>query len=257
MRSNNLEKERMGKINKNTNGSLMEIIKYNNSNDILVRFEKGNLVNTEWSKFLKGQVRNVFDITVYDVGYLGEGQYKSRDKHGKHTPQYAVWSGMLQRCYSEKQQIKQPTYKDCYVVKEWHNFQTFASWFDQNYYKIDGMRMHLDKDILIKGNKIYSPETCVFAPQIINTLFVKNDVKRGELPLGVSWNRNTQNYEVHCHSSNGKHDFLGKYNDPYDAFNAYKTYKEKIIKRIAEEYKNKIPVNLYEAMIKYQVEITD
>ena len=64
---------------------------------------------------------------------------------------------------------------DCSVYEGWHNFQNFAKWYEDNYYEIEEEQMHLDKDILVKGNKVYSPDTCVFVPETINGLFVKSN----------------------------------------------------------------------------------
>jgi hypothetical protein len=153
-----------------------------------------------------------------------------------------------------------PTYKGCTVDESWHNFQNFAAWYDKNFYEIDGERMELEKDILIKGNKVYSPETCVFAPHSINSLFVKGNSIRGEFPIGVYRHTQTNKYIAQCKISlNGvkKTINLGIYETPERAFIAYKSYKENLIKQKAENYKDKIPSKLYEAMINYKVEITD
>lgn len=65
---------------------------------------------------------------------------------------------MLERCYSQTYQEKFPAYKGCSVVEDWHNFQIFAKWFDENY--VEGY--HIDKDIKIDGNRVYGPDTCMF-----------------------------------------------------------------------------------------------
>lgn len=118
----------------------------------------------------KGNVRNVYDRNLFNVGYLGEGIYKSKVNR-KNTTQYNAWQNMLRRCYNESYQEKHPTYIGCEVIKEWHNFQNFTKWYDENYYEIEGQIMDLDKDIMVIGNKIYSPETYLFVPQSINKLF--------------------------------------------------------------------------------------
>lgn len=109
----------------------------------------------------------VYDKSAYGVGYIGEGAYKISFKRVFY-PHYIYWRTMMKRCYSDHFHTQFPTYKDCSVVKDWHNFQNFAKWYDENYYEIGEEMMHLDKDILVKGNKVYSPETCVFVPQSIN-----------------------------------------------------------------------------------------
>lgn len=254
----NLQEERIGTIRKNTYGSLMEVVEYINSHDILVKFDRGKPVHTQWNPFIKGEVRNVYDKSVCGVGYIGEGEYVTKVKDKKHTPQYEKWCSMIKRCYSEKLHNNQPTYIICTVSEEWYNFQMFAKWYDENYYEFDGSgRMCLDKDILKKNNKIYSPENCIFVPERINNLFIKRKGERGEFPIGVSWNNWHKKFIVQCNDAKGYATKLRYFDTPEEAFNAYKTFKEKVIKQVAEEYKDKIPNKLYDAMLNYQVEITD
>ena len=120
--------------------------------------------------------------------------------------------------------------------------------------------MALDKDILVKGNKTYSPNTCVFVPQNINTLFIKSNKIRGKYPIGVTFNKDKNKYQAQCNTLiNGKNmkKTLRLYNTIEEAFNAYKQFKEANIKQIADYYKENIPDKLYEAMYNYKVEITD
>ena len=164
---------------------------------------------------------------------------------------------MLERCYYEIVQSKQPTYKGCSVCDEWHNFQNFAKWFDENYYQCGNEKTHLDKDILFKKNKIYSPDTCIFVPQKINLLFLKNGKNRGIYPIGVYFEKSRNKYNAHL-CATGK--TIGRYNAPEEAFQAYKQTKENYIKKVADEYKSKypqFPQKLYEAMYRYEVEIDD
>lgn len=120
--------------------------------------------------------------------------------------------------------------------------------------------MCLDKDILVKGNKIYSPETCVFVPERINTLFIKKDNDRGVIPVGVR--RVGNKYRARCNyiaiDNKNKRKELGTFDTPEDAFyKGYKLFKEDYIKEMAERYKDKIPENIYKALYRYEVEITD
>ena len=168
---------------------------------------------------------------------------------------------MLTRCYSEKEHKKHPTYIDCEVRDEWRNFQNFAKWYENNYYTVKGEIMHLDKDILVKHNKIYSPETCIFVPQAINKLFVKSDKSRGSSVIGTSPLKNGK-YRAYCQIFNpetgkSKRSHLGVYNTQEKAFEVYKQFKEKNIKEVADYYKEQIPINLYNALYRYKVEITD
>jgi hypothetical protein len=114
--------------------------------------------------------------------------------------------------------------------------------------------MQLDKDILIKNNKIYSPNTCVFVPSCINILFAKS--RRDDKILGVQKANSGRYVSLHG-DGHGGNVYLGTFDTETEAFNAYKIAKESYIKEVANEYKNKIPQKLYDAMINYEVEIGD
>lgn len=252
--------DRTGEENVNFQGCKMKIIKYNNATNIIVEFQdkyKCKIISA-YKEFKKGKIKNPYYPSVFNKGYMGQGEYNSRNKNGKQTVAYIKWKGMIERCYSEKSQEKHLTYKGCTVCEEWHNFQNFAKWYEENYYECNGEKMCLDKDILIKGNKIYSPKTCVFVPNTINVLFTKRQNKRGEYPIGVKHNKRDNSLIVTC-SVDGKMKHIGYFplNRPFQAFYTYKIFKEKYIKQVADEYKNKIPKKLYEAMYEYKVEIND
>ena len=253
--------DRTGERGINNFGSEMVIVEYRKYSDIDVYFPQYNWTfkHSTYKEFKNGKIKCPYEKRTYGVGYIGEGKYKSRE-NGKEARVYKIWHGMLQRCYDEKCQEKNPTYKYCKVSEEWHNFQNFAEWYDRNYYEIEGEKMHLDKDILIKGNKIYSPKTCVFVPHKINTLFTKRQNKRGESVIGTS--PKNGKYVVQCHLINpktgeSKQEHLGYYETQEKAFEIYKYYKEKNIKEVADYFKDEIPVKLYNALYSYEVEITD
>ena len=160
------------------------------------------------------------------------------------------------RCYDEKIKNKHPTYKECVVCGEWLLYDNFKKWCDENYYQIDNERMQVDKDILFKRNKLYSPDTCCFVPDRINSLIIKSDSIRGKYPIGVSYKKNTGLY---CASmkKNNRNVWLGEYTTPEKAFSVYKIEKEKYIKEVADEYRDKIPNKIYNALYNYEVEIDD
>ena len=120
--------------------------------------------------------------------------------------------------------------------------------------------MHLDKDILCKGNKVYSRENCIFVPQRINNLFTKNNKVRGKNPIGVT-ELPSGNYEAQCKDEYSKVIYLGTYSTKEEAFRVYKEYKERVIKNVIDSYEGKIPEPFYsrlrEAMYSYKVEIDD
>ena len=170
------------------------------------------------------------------------------------TPIYNLWRQMLKRCYNEKSLERRPTYKGCSVCSEWLIYSNFEKWVldVKNCYKVG---YQLDKDILVKGNKLYSPQTCCLVPQNINIQISKH-IKKGKEPVGVFFHHNGK-YYVHCASPKYKSGFVGTYNDCNEAFNAYKNAREERLKEIAEEYKGSIADYIYKALCNYKVEITD
>ena len=135
-----------------------------------------------------------------------------------------------------------------------------AEWITENYYEVPGETMCLDKDILQKGNKVYSRDTCIFVAQRINTLFTKRNNNRGDNPIGVS-DLPSGNYQVTCNNAYGKYIYLGSYSTKEEGFQVYKQYKEKVIKEVIDSYEGKIPEPFYSklktAMYNYEVEIDD
>ena len=254
--------DRTGEKNYNNFGSEMIIVDYRNAMDIDVYFPQYDWIarDKQYSNFKKGNISCPYERSTFGVGYIGEGKYKVR-KNGKLTKCYATWHDMLRRCYSEESHKKNPTYIDCEVDEDWLNFQNYGKWYDENFYEVEGERMALDKDILVKGNKIYSPETCIFVPQTINSLFVKSDKTRGESCIGTSPLENGK-YRARCNLINpktgkSKQKHLGYYNTELEAFEVYKYYKEKNIKQVADYYFGRIPQKLYDGMYSYEVEIDD
>lgn len=247
---NKLHENRIGEIHTTNNGDKLTILKYKGNSRYLIKFDDNTEINgVRYYHIKNGNIKNPNTPIVQGVGYLGVGKYNSR----KHYLAYHKWGHMLQRCYSEKYQIKKPTYVGCSVSEDWFNFQIFAEWFydETNGYK-EGYE--LDKDILKKGNTIYSPENCCFVPQEINGLFIKRDSKRGILPIGVRKNGNGFQARLNI-NGNVKH--IGTYSTQEQAFLVYKKEKESYIKNLADEIKNNITPKVYDALINYIVEITD
>ena len=168
---------------------------------------------------------------------------------------------MLQRCYDNIYRRTRPTYQDVTCCNEWLLYENFYEWLhlQENFGKwLNGEKWELDKDILVKGNKIYSPETCCLVPHNVNCLFLKSDASRGNLPIGVHKNRNA--YECSCRDPlTDKDGYIGQSHTIEEAFQIYKNYKENLIKQIAQiEYdKKNITKECYDAMMRYEVEITD
>lgn len=169
-------------------------------------------------------------------------------------PAHQKWLQMIKRCGSKDYKAKYPSYADVSVCEEWRYFSNFEKWFQEQspwYHK----GWHLDKDILVKGNKVYSPETCCFVPAEINYLLTQRSRCRGEYPIGVHLGNNGK----YCAmlSKCGNREYLGYYNSPENAFQAYKIAKEAQIKEVADKWKDQLEPRVYEALYNYKVEITD
>ncbi|HCA4016383.1 TPA: hypothetical protein MPW60_003104, partial [Listeria monocytogenes] len=103
--------------------------------------------------------------------------------NGVKTKEYVLWKGMLQRCYSDTQY---PTYEGCKCSENFKSYEYFYEWCNEQIgFSNEGW--HLDKDLLVKGNKVYSENTCVFLPQEINSLLIKSTATRGKHLIGVYW----------------------------------------------------------------------
>lgn len=192
-----------------------------------------------------GKRKLVCGVGVFDADYS-----KLKDERTKKA--YRDWNNMLQRCYGKSNFPSKPAYKECVVCEEWHSFLKFREWFDENY--IEGY--FLDKDVLIKGNKIYSPNTCSYIPSFINTLLLNRRSARGEYPIGVQ--KQKYGFSAKLWKQRKPH-YIGFYKNEKDAFLAYKKAKEEYIKEVAQKYYDKgdITKRVYDALMKYEVEITD
>lgn len=188
--------------------------------------------------------------TVRGVGFLGVGNHKTK-VGGKETPAYRTWKSMLTRCYDPSWHAEYPTYIGCTVTPEWHNFQTFAEWYHA---QTIGEGWALDKDLTIKGNKVYSAETCTFVPPEINSLLINSKASRGDLPQGVS--RFEGRYRARIRVR-GKEQYLGLFSTPEAAFEAYKGVKEAHVKDMADFWKPELDPRVYAALMAYTVTADD
>lgn len=175
--------------------------------------------------------------------------------NGTIHPFYDQWKGVHRRC-KETNNPKNKAYAGCYVCDKWNDYDNYFEWAKENYYKLDDEMMCLDKDILVKGNKIYSPTTCIFVPRVINQLFESSKGSRGNLPLGVTLYKHSGKYGSRVRID-GKTRFIGTFSTVEEAFCAYKNTKELYIKNIADKYINRIPDAIYKAIIEYKIDIDD
>lgn len=235
-------------MKKNNKGTPMKIISGTSKENIIVEFQDDFRFkkSTTYVNFSNRQVKNPYDITVYGVGAVGDGKYKTWEQ-GHITAEYGTWADMLRRCYSEKTKNKQPAYYGITTVcNEWKIYQVFAEWYINNKYEVNE-RLHLDKDILYPGNKVYSPNTCLLVPQRINMLLLNKPNKRG-LPNGIT--KVKYGYMAQYNQVE-----LGIYNTVEEAYSHYAKVKENKIKEVADEYRDIIPQNVYNALLNYKANI--
>jgi len=151
----------IGKEFKTNQCGALVIINYKSASCVGVRFNSTGYTTTARLQAIRsGQVKDRLHPSVHGVGFVGDGSFKPSE-NSRNTAAYEAWSHMLTRCYSDAYHKTRPTYKDCVVCDEWKNFQVFAKWFYENNPR-DGKSYDLDKDIMVEGNKIYSPDFCQF-----------------------------------------------------------------------------------------------
>ena len=252
-------KDCVGKICKSKSSGDFKIVKYNNAKDVEVQFLKTRFEMTvELGSIRKGEVKDPYAPSVYGVGITGTKYQPTIN--GVNTKEYELWREMLKRCYSDTYQKKHPTYIGCEVSNNFLYYEYFYEWCHKQIgfgNDGNGNPFHLDKDLLIKGNKVYSESTCVFIPKEINLLLTKCIASRGEHFIGVSWSNISKAFEARVSKNKGKREYLGLFNTEIEAFNAYKTAKEAFVKEQAKNWKSQIDDRAYKALMNYQVEITD
>ena len=252
-------KDCVGKVCKSNLSGDFKIVKYNDTANVEIQF-----LNTGYETAVRlvciknGEVKDPYSPSVCGVGILGT-KYPSK-VNGRNTNEYMLWHSMLVRCYSDKSKKKHPTYEGCEVSDNFKNYEYFYEWcHNQIGFGNDGNGnpFQLDKDLLIKGNKVYNESTCVFIPAEVNTLLVKSTASRGECLIGVSWHKRDKVFMATVSKNKGKQEFLGYFKTEIEAFNAYKTAKESFVKEQANKFKSQIDERAYKALMNYTVEITD
>ena len=231
------------------------VIEYRGANDITVQFkDTGFETITALHNLKKGEVKDRLKPSFYGVGVVGEAFVKN-------DTMYNTWMCMLNRCYGAAHLKENSAYKDCSVsdnfkyypyFKEWCNNQTGFNVLDDK-----GNHFELDKDLLIKGNKVYSEDTCCFIPREINVALIYNQTKKGNHPIGVSYSKVNNKFVVYVKKGEGSREYLGYFEDASVAFLAYKASKEAYLKELANKWKDKIDLRVYEALIGWEINIDD
>lgn len=171
---------------------------------------------------------------VHGVGINDADYAVTKREKGKQVwrcPYCQTWRDMLRRAYCGKYKQKYPTYEGITVCGEWHSFMNFRSWMETQ----DWEGKELDKDILFQGNKVYSPDTCVFVDGIVNTFLNDQAAARGEWPLGVYWNEQSKKFKSQCSNPfTKKREFLGYFHCPDQAHQAWRKRKYELACRLAD-----------------------
>lgn len=234
-------------------GYKITITNYGSSRKVTILFENGYKRVVEMVEIKRGSVRNPYHKSLFGEGWYGEGKHKTTE-NGKITKSCSTWNSMMRRCYHKPSLIRNPNYIGVTVCEEWKCFQTFADWFELHYNPETMSGWNLDKDIILKGNKEYSPDVCCFLPQNLNKIVIKCDVSKGSCFLGVS--KSGEKFQAYARLDKSQK-YLGTFLTKLEAHEAYKQAKELYIKQSTEEYEGQLDPRAYKALINYKIEITD
>ena len=189
---NDISKDCVGKVCKSKSSGDFKIVKYNNKRNVEIQFlNTGFKAVVELGSIRKGEVKDRYSPSVFGVGIIGAKYPVSGG--GIHTKDYVLWKSILQRCYSDAFKNKCPTYEGCEVSDNFKSYEYFYEWCHKQIgFDVEGFE--LDKDLLVKGNKVYSENTCVFIPQEINKVLTKSDKIRGKHLIGVHYHKRDKSF---------------------------------------------------------------
>ena len=248
-------KDCVGKVCKSKSSGDFKILKYNDNKNVEIQFvNTGFETSVQLTNLRNGKVKDPYSPSVFGVGITGTKYQPTIN--GVNTKEYGLWCNMLRRCYSDSFKKKQPTYEGCEVGDKFKSYEYFYEWCHIQI-GFANKDWHLDKDLLIKGNKVYSENTCVFLPHEINQILVKRTASRGEHLIGVNWDKTNKAFKARVNKNKGKSEHLGLFKTELEAFNAYKKAKEAFVKEQANKFKSQIDPRAYEALMNYKVEIDD
>ena len=179
--------------------------------------------------------------SFFGIGYLGCSDCD------RQSEAYRKWANMMQRCYSEVTHKIKPYYKNCRVSEEWWNFANFREWYRENI--IEGRKFDLDKDILVQGNNVYSPNTCSLVTHYANTIFQRRGIE-----TNISQNSASGKYDASIYIL-GKTKEIGSFDSRDEAEKALLLHRKELIDRFAKRNRSKVPYKVYEAMMNWNTEM--
>ena len=245
----------VGKVCESLNSGDFKILKYNDSKNVEIQFLKTGFEKAvQLGDIRKGKVKDPYAPSVFGVGITGT-KYPVK-VNGVVTKEYHLWQSMLQRCYDDAYKKRYPTYEGCEASENFKYYEYFYEWCNKQI-GFGGDGLHLDKDLLLKGNKVYSENTCVFLPSEINAMLTKSTASRGRYLIGVCWHKVAKAFVAQVNKNKGKQEYLGLFTTELEAFDAYKTAKEAFVKEQANKWKGKMDERAYKALMNYTVSIDD
>jgi hypothetical protein len=228
------------------NHGIVTVLDYIDCRSVLIKFENSGAIKTVRADHLRcGNIKDQTQPTVYGVGVIG----LNFTKYESNSKEYSLWLGMLQRCYDNKLKNKRPSYLMCEVDKNFLNYEYFKAWCNKQI-GFNKKGFALDKDILIKGNKLYSEDTCCFVPTEINSMIAGLSSK-GDKVTGIYQNCKNGNWYLNTDYQNG-HKKRGVFSDLKEAELEYLKLKTENIKSVAEKWKSQIDIRVYNALINWE-----
>ena len=196
--------------------------------------------------------RLVYGFGINDADYAVQ-QKEPREIDGKikqvvvwQCPYHQKWKSVLERAYSPRWHKLYPTYVGCSVHEDWKYFSKFKAWMEQQ----DWEGKHLDKDILVPGNKIYSAEFCCFVSPEVNLFVVEKNKTKGLYMTGVDFHKGR--FRARGFNSDKRNVHLGYFDTELEAHNAWRYNKIEEAIRLAQKQDNPL---IKQALIdRYKIE---
>lgn len=248
----------LGEILKSEKFGSFEVVNVADAQNIVVRFvgdDKSVIPKKPTKK--NHRIKGFSTPTVCGFGIKNE-KYPCTyiDEKGvkKNRREYQIWQGMIARCYNKNSFAKHPTYEGCTIDESFRHYADFYEWCNSQIGFKE--KFELDKDLLMKGNRLYSKDLCLFLPKEINVALTRRQKHRGICVIGVTFEKASDRFVARM-GLRGKVKTLGHFKTEIEAFNAYKSAKEQYLRDLAEKWKSQIDPRAYQALLNYQVEITD
>jgi len=158
---------------------------------------------------------------------------------------YNKWYAMKNRCYSPKYQYRD-AYAGCTVCPDWMDYQVFAEWYHSQPFAGDRL-FHLDKDLTVFGNKVYSPDTCYLVRNEVNCVLAGNDVQ-GTYMKGVYIANNSTKKPKYKNSMCST-----RYDTELEAHLAYVEAKEAYVQQVALKYQHELSEAIFNNLMNWRV----